>query len=72
MDMTNIVNRLGVSRRHMYRLLSGEQNASPNLAKAIERKTGMPKELFVFGTSSERRAEWKRYLRTLKAEEKQQ
>ena len=69
MTLTAIVKKLGVSRRHMYRLLSGEQNASPNLAKAIERKTGMPKELFVFGTGSERRAEWKRYLRSLEAEE---
>ena len=67
----DILGKIGVSKRHWYCLLAGERNASPNLAKRIESKTGIDRALFVFGTAPERRAEWKRYLKSLEAEAKQ-
>ena len=54
----DIYQKLGVTRRHINRLLAGEQNASPKLARRIERQMGIPKETFVFGTSAARRAAW--------------
>lgn len=64
----DILGKIGVSKRHWYCLLAGERNASPGLAKRIESKTGMDRSLFVFGTGSQRRAEWKRFLKSLEAE----
>jgi len=51
-----------ISRRHFNYLLLGERNATASTARRIERASGMPKELWVFGTSMQRKAALKKYL----------
>ena len=58
--LTEIIKKIGISRRHLNYLLAGERNASPQLARKIERVTRIPKEVFVFGSARERVAAWKK------------
>ena len=57
-----VLERIGVGRRHWNYLLLAERNASPSLARRIEDQTGIGKEVFVFGSKSKRKAEWKKFL----------
>jgi len=59
----NILRKADVSRRHFNYLLLAERNATPALAKRLERATGIPKEVWVFGTHRQRQQEWKKFLR---------
>lgn len=66
--MASIYTEIGMTRRHMDNLLTGKSNASPDLARRIEKKTGIKKELFVFGTAEERRAAWKKFKEAISCE----
>jgi len=57
-----IIRKADVSRRHFEYLRSGGRNATAATAKRIERATGLPKEIWVFGTSRQRRDAVKAYL----------
>ena len=59
--MADIYTELGVTRRHIDYLLTGKSNASPGLARRIEKRTGIKRELWVFGTPAERRAAWEKF-----------
>lgn len=61
-----ILTELSVSRRYWNYLLLGERNASPTLALRIEKKMGIPRDVFVFGSSKKRKAAFKRYLKDAK------
>jgi len=50
----NVLSTLNISRRHLNHLLSGARNASPKTAKRLEAATGIPKDVWVFGTAEER------------------
>jgi len=50
----NILSTLNISRRHLNHLLSGDRNASPKTARQLEAVTGIPKEVWIFGTARER------------------
>ena len=58
--LTEIIKKIGISRRHLNYLLAGERNASPQLARKIEKITKIQKEVFVFGSARERAAAWKK------------
>lgn len=63
-----ILQNIGISQRHLDYMLSGERNASPSLARRLELKTGIKKELWVFGSAMERKLAWKRYKQRIKRE----
>jgi len=50
----NLLSTLNISRRHLNHLLSGARNASPKTARKLETVTGIPKEVWIFGTAGER------------------
>ena len=53
--------RAGISRRYLDYLLVAERNASPLVARRLEKTTGIARELWVFGTPAQRRAAWKKF-----------
>lgn len=57
-----IIKLADVSRRHFNYLLLAERNATPTTAKRLERATGIPKELWVFGTQQQRQRAWKQFV----------
>jgi transcriptional regulator with XRE-family HTH domain len=58
----NILRKSKISRRHFNYLLNGDRNASVTTAKRLERATGIPREIWTFGTSSKRKEALKKYL----------
>jgi plasmid maintenance system antidote protein VapI len=50
----NILSTIDISRRHLNYLLSGARNASPKTARRLEAATGIPKEVWIFGTAEQR------------------
>ena len=58
----NILDKVDISSRHFSYLLNGDRNATPSTAIQIERVTGIPKELWVFGSALERKAAWENFL----------
>ena len=54
---------VGISRRYLDYLLAAERNASPLMARRLEKATGIPRELWVFGTPAQRMAAWKKFQR---------
>ena len=57
------VSRAGISVRYINYLMSGERNASPSIARALEEATAIPKEVWVFGSRLERERAWKQFER---------
>ena len=55
--------RAGISRRYLDYLLVAEKNASPLVARRLEKATGIARELWVFGTPAQRMAAWKKFQR---------
>ena len=53
--------RAGISRRHLDYLLAAERNASPLMARRLEKATGIARERWVFGTPAQRQAAWKKF-----------
>lgn len=44
--------KVGVTQPHISRLRRGDRRASPELAKELERETGIPAAQFIFGESA--------------------
>jgi plasmid maintenance system antidote protein VapI len=59
----NILDKVDISSRHFSYLLNGDRNATPTTAIQIERATGIPKELWVFGSALERKTAWENFLK---------
>jgi hypothetical protein len=59
----NILDKVDISSRHFSYLLNGDRNATPATAIQIERATGIPKELWVFGSALERKTAWENFLK---------
>jgi len=57
-----ILKKADVSRRHFNYLLNGDRNATASTAKRIARATDSPKEIWVFGTSRQRKLALKKFL----------
>lgn len=51
-----IAQKANISSRFLDMLLSGKRNASSETARCLEKATGIPKEVWVFGSPAERRA----------------
>jgi len=62
----NILDKVDISSRHFSYLLNGDRNATASTAIQIERATGIPKELWVFGSALERKAAWEDFLKQQK------
>ncbi len=62
----NILDKMDISSRHFSYLLNGDRNATASTAIQIERATGIPKELWVFGSALERKAAWENFLKQQK------
>ena len=62
----NILEKMDISSRHFSYLLNGDRNATASTAIQIERATGIPKELWVFGSALERKAAWENFLKQQK------
>lgn len=60
-----LLKKIEVGRRHWNYVLNGERNASKSLAERIEKHTGIPKEVFVFGSAKKRAAAWKKYTKAV-------
>lgn len=56
-----VATRAVISRRYLDYLLLAERNASPLVARRLEKATGIARELWVFGTRAQRRAAWKKF-----------
>lgn len=59
-----IANKANVSVRHLYYILAGGNNASPVLAKKLQRLTGISREVWVFGTKRKRQEEWAKFKKS--------
>ena len=57
---------VGISQRHLEYLVRAERNASPLVARRLEKTTGIARELWVFGTPAQRRAAWKKFQQEAK------
>jgi len=55
--------RVGISLRYLDYLLAGERNAASGTARALQRATGIAREVWVFGTPAQRIQEWNRFLK---------
>lgn len=57
-----VAGRAGISRRHLAYILAGEKNAAPRTATALQSVTGIPREVWVFGSAAQRMRAWEEYL----------
>jgi len=62
----NIVNKTGITRRHLHYLLNAERNAAPETAKRLFRATGIAKEVWIFGTKAQRQTAWTKFVKAQK------
>ena len=60
MNVKELCEKVGISRRHWNYLLAAQRQASPDTAKALSRVLAIDKALFVFGTAKQRQAAWKK------------
>ena len=58
----NILCSARISRRHFNYLLNGDRNARVTTAIRLEIATGIPREIWTFGTSFKRKAALKEYM----------
>lgn len=58
MKQIEIAKLTGVSKVHLNAILSGRGNPSAKLAMRLQDATGIPREVWIFGTPEERRAAW--------------
>lgn len=65
---TIIAEKVGITTRHLQYLLRAERNASPKLARKLSRVTGVPKEMWCFGTRKQREAAWKKRAKNIHRE----
>lgn len=59
MKQIEIAKQTGVTKVHINAILSGRGNPSAKLAMRLQDATGIPREVWIFGTPEERRAAWK-------------
>lgn len=60
--MSDTIEKIGITRRHLNYLLRGHCNATAKTARSFEQITGIPKEIWVFGSAEERQAAWKEFI----------
>ena len=48
----------GVTKAHINAILNGRGNPSANLAMRLHEATGIPREVWIFGSTKERQAAW--------------
>ena len=63
-NITSVAQAAKISRRHMHYLLVGERAASAQVARRLEKVTGIKKSVWVFGNKRARREQWNRFKRT--------
>lgn len=61
MNKKELSKKVGITQRHLEYLIKAERNASPLVARRLEKATGIARELWVFGTPAQRRAAWKKF-----------
>ncbi len=61
----NILRKADISRRHFNYLLNGDRNATAATAKRLELATGISREVWVFGSSMQRKKAIKKVLREM-------
>lgn len=66
MNKLELSKKVGITQRHLEYLIKAERNASPLVATRLEKVTGVPRELWVFGTPAQRRAAWKKFQQETK------
>jgi len=59
----NIIEKANITRRHFNYLVRGDRNATADTARNLEKATGIPKEIWVFGTGAQRKRAVKGYLK---------
>lgn len=62
----NIPDILGICDRYWRYLLKAERDAGKKLALLIEKKMGIPRDVFVFGSAKKRQSAVKGYLKGIK------
>lgn len=60
--VADIPKKLNVSERYWRYLLKAQRDASPKLALRIEKKLGIPRDVFIFGSAKKRQAAWDAYI----------
>ena len=63
MNQKKLAGVVGVTAMHINALLNGRRNPSAKLANSLEEHTGIPRDLWVFGTPAQRMAAWKKFQR---------
>ena len=66
MNKKELSKKVGITQRHLEYLIKAERNASPLVARRLEKATGVARELWVFGTPAQRRAAWKKFQQEAK------
>lgn len=56
MKQKEVAKKVDISSQHLNRIIHGRGNASPELAKKLEKVTGVSREHWVWGNSDERKA----------------
>ena len=64
----HIAGKTGITPRYLEYLIVGDRDASGATAKKLSRATGIPKEIWVFGSKRQRQAEWKKFLNSARQE----
>ena len=62
-NITSVAQAAKISRRHMHYLLDGERAASAQVARRLEKITGIKKSVWVFGNKRTRMEQWLKYKR---------
>lgn len=58
MKQVMVAKNVGITAIHLNAILAGRRNASPKLAMRLQEATGVSREIWIFGSSAERRAAW--------------
>ena len=66
MNKKELSKKVGITQRHLEYLIKAERNASPLVARRLEKATGVARELWVFGTPAQRMAAWKKFQKETK------
>jgi hypothetical protein len=60
MNVKELCEKAGITRRYWNYLLTAQRQAGPDTAKTLARILSVDKSLFVFGTAKQRQAAWKK------------
>ena len=64
----HIAGRAGITQRYLEYLIVADRDASGATAKKLYRATGIPKEIWVFGSKRQRQAAWKKFVNSARQE----